>query len=153
MLIHEEIYTYAGYQRCEARCRIRVYELPSGALVIVASELDGELEYLGKNFGTSITNMAEKLATAWRKRYRGRPFVWVEHHGARGSCWTRDDRLVWQFGETFVRVFFSWHNSGQCYHKPQWTHLGRGGLEKLLGEAWPEPQAMDQKTSYGRGRE
>jgi hypothetical protein len=150
--ICEEIYDYRGYHDCESRCRIRVYELPGGALAIVASDLEGELAHLGENHGTSITNMTEHLATAWRKRYPGRPLAWIEHYPARGCCWTRQGRKVWQLGETFDRVFFSWNNRQQCYCKPTWKHLGRAGLEKLLGEAWPEPQAMDEQT-YDRREE
>jgi hypothetical protein len=149
-LIHEEIYEYKGYHGCDSRCRIRVYELPGGALVIVASDLEGELAHLGENHGTSITNMAEHLATAWRQRYRGRPIVWVEHYPAHGCCWERNGQTVWQFGETFDRVRFTWDNKRQCYRKPAWMHLGRAGAEKLIGEAWPEPMALDEDTYYKR---
>jgi len=147
-LIHEEIYEYRGYHQCESRCRIRVYELPGGALVIVASDLEGELAYLGENHGTSITNMAEHLATAWRKRYPGRPIVWIEHYSARGCCWTRQGQTIWQFGETFDRVRFTWVNRRQRYQSPKWTHLGRAKVETLIGETWPEPMAMDEDTYY-----
>ncbi len=147
-LIHEELYDYPGYHNCPSRCRIRVYEQPGDALIIVASDLEGELAHLGENHGTSITNMAEHLATAWRKRYPARPIIWIEHYPARGCCWTRQGRQVWQFGETFDRVQFAWDNARQCYRQPRWAHLGRTGLEALIGEAWPESRAMDEETYY-----
>ena len=148
-LIHEEIYPYCGYQGCASRCRIRVYERPGAALIIVASELTGELAHLGENDGTSITNMVEHLATAWRRRYRGRPIGWIEHYAARGCCRQRGDQLVWQFGETFDRVRFTWDNQRQCHRRPQWSHLGRERAEALMAAAWPEPQALDEDTCYG----
>jgi hypothetical protein len=150
--IHEEIYDYRGYHDCESRCGIRVYERPGGAVVIVTSDLEGELASLGENHGTSVTNMAEHLATAWRGRYRRRPLVWLEHYPARGCRWERNGQTVWQFGETFDRVIFTWDNRRQCYRHPKWLHMGRAGAEQLIGEPWPEPQAMDEQTYYGRRR-
>jgi hypothetical protein len=151
-LIHEEIHEYYGYHNCESRCRIRVYERLGGAAVIVASGLEGELVHLGENHGTSITNMAEHLATAWRRRYCKVPIVWLEHYPGRGACWTRQGQIIWQFGETFDRVRFTWDNRQQCYRDPKWSHLGRMEAEKLIGEAWPEPQAIDEEAYYRRGQ-
>lgn len=146
-LVHEQIYTYRGYYECESCCRIRVYERLGGAFVIVASELTGELERLGDNQGTSITNMAEALATVWRARYPARPITWIEHYPARGCRWERCGQTVWQFGETFSLVRFTWNNRRQHYHSPQWSHLSRERTEMLIGASWPEPEAMAEDTN------
>lgn len=144
-LIHEEIYRFAGFWECDSCCRVRVYERADDVLIVVFSELCGDLALLGENNGTSITNMAETLATAWRRRYPGRAVVFVEHYPARGYCTVRNGVTVYQIGETFDRVQFLWSNRHQTYHgTPDWTHLGRDGAEALLEYVWPEQAGVDE---------
>lgn len=150
MLLLEELFTFAGYHRVPSRCRVRVYERTGGGLIIVFSELTGDLVYLGENTGTSITNRAETLATAWRRRYPGRAMTFVEHYPARGAHWQRDHGVVWQFGETFDLVRPNWSNAEQCYANVTWRHLGRAALEALIETTWPEPLALAADAPHGK---
>ena len=81
-LIHE----YRGYHTPGVVCRVRIYERPGAAPVIVATELP-------ENQNTSITNMAEYLAAEVSARYlpgvldsdQIRPFIWIEHYSPSGG--------------------------------------------------------------------
>ena len=59
----------------EAKCRIRVYQLANGIIVVIATELPD-------NAGASITNAAEILATEMRRWFvvSGGGLFWIEHY-------------------------------------------------------------------------
>src|SRR5690349_21714907 len=79
----------------EAQCRIRVYQLADGMIVVIATELPG-------NVGASITNAAEILATEMRRLFvvPGAGLLWIEHYRDRAVI---DGKA--QQKESFDRVF------------------------------------------------
>jgi hypothetical protein len=82
--------------------------------VVIASEL-------ADNPGASVTDQAERLATAIRARFvePGGAMVWIEHEPGQR--------------ETFERVLFRW--DGQGYEEPVWRSSSRRQVEALIGEA------------------
>jgi hypothetical protein len=75
MLREGYMYPFRGYWGHPAHCHIAVYE-HAGNTIVIATELDS-------NDGTSITNMAEYLATdVWHEL--GTPpleqFIWIERY-------------------------------------------------------------------------
>jgi len=71
------LYEYQGFWKCKAHCDIESCTRPDGKRVFIATELPC-------NPGTSITNMAEELATAVRKMHGifTDQFIWIEHYPA-----------------------------------------------------------------------
>jgi len=59
-------YNYKGFWGCDASCDIEVHGRSDGKYVFIATEV-------ADNPGTSITNYAERLATAMRKQYDLKP--------------------------------------------------------------------------------
>ena len=132
--IVDEVYEYRGYHGCESRCRIRIYRPTGKPPVIIASE---EAE---QNPGTSITNMAEQIATDV-SRIHGlahEPFVWIEHYDDRAiSAAHRHSAgpLGRENGESFDRVEF--RRVGTRLTHPSWQHLSKEEVEALIGQSLP----------------
>ena len=139
---HDFMHAYRGYHTDGGITRIRIYERPGGAPLVIATELPD-------NRNTSITNMCEYLAWEIGRAYLpGRfehehPFDLVENYpGERFHPMRhrREDsfslaqfedykpRVVWLGGQRRVRI-------GQ----PTWTHLSRAQLETMLGLPLDEP--------------
>lgn len=115
----DTIHHYKRYLGCASRCRIRIYQDPERTPVVIATELQD-------NEGTSITNMAERLASEWsRDEQTGQPteIIWIEHYPA--------ERL---FKETFALVTFGRDERGE-FTTPQWQHITRAEVEQMIGEA------------------
>ena len=133
-LVHDDLFTYAGYWSQDGVCRIRIYTAPDEVPVVVATELDD-------NRGTSITNMSEFLAADviarhFPERFEAEdPVIWLEHYPrtpaeqrqglpdfsrAEFSSFTpRVERLG---GIIRIRI-------GQ----PTWRHLDEAEVEALIG--------------------
>jgi hypothetical protein len=107
----------------EAKCRIRVYRPPSGAVVVIATELPD-------NPGVSITNWAEYLATHFRRLYaqQGEAFIWIEHYPGRRSRYDPSEVIK----EEFDRVLMRWN--GREYVEPDWKPFDRRRVEEFIGE-------------------
>lgn len=118
MPVVDTIYEYQDERGRPGRCRIRVYHLASGMTVVIASEL-------ADNPGASVTDQAERLATAIRARFvePGGAMVWIEHYPALEKL---------EESEEFERVLFRW--DGQGYEEPQWRPSSRDQVEALIGE-------------------
>lgn len=69
---------YKGFHGCDSSCGITAGRTTDGRIVVIATELPD-------NPGTSITNMAEHLATAICQNLGIDPhrLVWIEHYPAR----------------------------------------------------------------------
>jgi hypothetical protein len=106
----------------EATCRIRVYQLADGVIVVIATELPD-------NPGASITNAAEILATDMRRWFvvPGGGLLWIEHYQDRAMIGGRPQQK-----QSFDRVFFRWN--GQQYDDPDWKPFSREQVETLIGE-------------------
>lgn len=109
-------FDYSGYFGHPAHCYVRV----NGNTVLCTEAPDNE--------GTSITNMAEavaeRVANAYGIRYD--KLVWIEHYTHDGLP---------DIGETFDLVKFDLTNSfySDKFANPQWTHLEREVVERMMG--------------------
>jgi hypothetical protein len=115
-----------------AVCHIREYVVGI-AIVIVCSEVPD-------NPGTSITTMAETIATAiWHDV--GQPplarFRWIEHYGDRGSI-----NGIAAIKETFDLVTFAHLAATAQLVDPHWLHITQADVEAVIGEAWTPPEPM-----------
>lgn len=117
--ILDTVFDYTGYGNGPSRCRIRLYHLASGIMLVIASELPD-------NCGTPMTNFAAELATAVREWFvePGRGMFWIEYNPGQGNG---------QAQETFNRVLFRW--DGHQYTDPQRKRWSRRQVEALIGEA------------------
>ena len=70
---------YRGFHGCDSWCDIEVVRVSDACTVVIVTEVDD-------NPGTSVTNMAEELATEVCKTFRISPhkLVWYEHYPAPG---------------------------------------------------------------------
>ncbi len=117
-------HNYGGYFGCASQCRIRVYHAPERPPVVIATELP-------ENQGTSVTNMAERLATEWaRDEETGEAaeIVWIEHYPEERN---RFGRRV--FEETFALVTFQCGQLGE-FTNPEWQYITRAEVERMIGE-------------------
>ena len=100
-------YPYKGYGDRPAKCGLDVFRHQDFALVI-ATELED-------NPGTSVTNMAEGLATKVCKDLgiAARSLVWVEHYPPRGLRQSGHDG-AWDMVQFYLDVKESSTQSTQC---------------------------------------
>ena len=109
-----------------AVCHIREYVV--GILVvIVCSEVPD-------NPGTSVTHMAEQIATAVWHDVAQPPltrFLWIEHYGDRGRSNGVTTRT-----ETFDLVTFQHNVATSQLEAPDWRRITQADVEALIGEAW-----------------
>jgi hypothetical protein len=131
----DTVYRYRGFD-CEGRCRLRIYQLrppeaPDTPTVVIATTLPD-------NPGTSITNVAEELATqVWHTLVQpisraGDPLhdlLWVEHYEVKLNA----DGGV-RYPEIIATVAFTWHPETGSFSDPTWTALDRSALEALIGQ-------------------
>lgn len=105
-----ERFDYLGFCKCASHCYIRI----NGNTVICTEAPD--------NHGTSITNMAESIATSVSQKYHipWNRLVWIEHYVDRGI----DPQ------ETFDFVTFDY--DGQSLHHPRWKHAGKEAAMKAF---------------------
>jgi hypothetical protein len=145
MLKESYIHPYTGYHGCAAFCHIAVYE-HAGKTVVVCTESED-------NPGTSITNMAEYLATdIWHDL--GSPpldqFIWVEHYLDRGYVGGRP-----LFKEDFDLVTFtavaprfegplSQQHDTTVLRAPDWERIDQADVEHLIGEPYAAPDLSSE---------
>jgi hypothetical protein len=123
-LRYDRLYLFRSSHGGPSYCWLRIYTAP-GQTVVLATELD-------ENPGTSITNMAERLATEVTRTFGLAldTLLWIEHYPARQGL---DGRP--QFPESFDQVTFTRTSRGlQC---PQWRRLSQAHVEILLGQTLP----------------
>lgn len=111
-----EVYEYRGYHDCESKCGLEIYRQPSKSVMVVVTELDD-------NPGTSITNVAEHLATAVcrDKGISPQKLTWVEHYPLsrfnNGPHWS------------IVTFDFDWQ-AGR-FTNPDWVYVKPEEIEAL----------------------
>ncbi|MBE9224063.1 hypothetical protein IQ264_01055 [Phormidium sp. LEGE 05292] len=133
ILLEDKILDYPGYYNCESHCRVRIYFLPEQTIVIVSESETNE--------GTSVTNMAEGIATlvAYQYELDVKKTIWIEHYPEQNNG--RSSLFV----ESFSLVEFDWG----CHYpfpnqraiqpiklkasNPQWKHIGKTEVQQLLG--------------------
>jgi hypothetical protein len=117
----EKIYTFRGLHGFESRCKLRIFDT-GDRTVVIATELED-------NPGTTITNYADQLATQIIMEFNIKPdsLIWIEHYPARPEIGEQ---------ETFDLISFKWN--GTRYIKPEWYHIEKSMLDKIIGEDLPE---------------
>jgi hypothetical protein len=127
--ILETIYHYTGFWGCEAKCHLRAYEESGESLTVIATELND-------NPGTSITNMAEHLATRVQdelERTHER-LTWIEHYPKRGEGFILE--------ENFSEVTFTATLRG--YVHPQWRYMTVEEVEARVKEPIGDLPCVDE---------
>ena len=115
-------FDYKGFWGCDSHCTIEII----GNLVVCTEDTN--------NDGTSVTNLAEHIATRICYQFQLDPekLVWVEHYPARGyqdtipPTW---DLAVFQRAtpkDGITRLL-----------KPKWSHLGQEGFQRLRTKHLP----------------
>ena len=100
------IYNYTGFLDSYCICDIEIIK----NLVIVTE--------MPENEGTSITNMAEHLATQVCQEFDIDPktLIWIEHYPQRGE-WK-------QYPESYELVSFNLNTEG-VFSSPRWTEISK----------------------------
>ena len=123
MKLQDEVTAYKGFWNSDGHCRLRVYRTDAGGVVAIATELPD-------NPGTSITNLAEQLATAvfQREEVSGpEHFTWIEHYPKRNIG--KDVRP-----ESYDLVTFDFDPGYRRFSHPRWRRIDQATLERLVGE-------------------
>ena len=95
---HDYVHRYRGYWSEGGKCRIRIYHEDGRAPVVICS-------LLPDNPNTSVTNMAEYLATEVMAEYKlPTPLKWVEHYPEHEG----------EIGEYSLVKFTSWEPGETC---------------------------------------
>lgn len=132
------IYHYKGFFGCDSQCDIELHRHKDFD-VIVATEISS-------NEGTSITNMAEQLATLVCKAFDIVParLVWIEHYPER-PIGTRES-----FKESFDLVNFT--RNGDQFLSPRWSPLDKAEAIAITKGKPPEPRPLDERWAiFGKG--
>lgn len=101
-------YEYKGFGDCDSHCNLKIYRSAGNlAVMVIATEL-------ADNTGTSITHMAERLATEVCRQYNISPqkLIWIEHY----------PRRRWG-SESFDRVYFDFDWDACRFVKADWHRL------------------------------
>lgn len=124
-------FDYRGYWNCESHCTLEIH----GNLVIVTEADD--------NQGTSITNIAEHLATRVCHQFQIDPLklVWIEHYPERGHEWMHKPiTKSWDF-VTFQQIAEADDGASRLM-KPIWNRITPDKVKELI-EARGENQDTD----------
>ena len=124
-------FDYKGYFGCDSHCTLEIH----GNLVIVTEAEDNE--------GTSITNMAEHLATRVCHQYQIDPLklIWIEHYRERGHEWMHKPITEsWDF-VTFQQIAEAEDGASRLM-KPIWNRITPDKVKELI-EARGEYQDTD----------
>ena len=111
-------YEYKGYHGAPSVCGLEIRALEVGTLVVVTE--------LPDNPGTSVTNMAENLATDVCRANNISPhkLIWVEHYPERGTPLS-------VLPETWDEVFFDFDYRVGSFTKARWSRMSEGFREAL----------------------
>lgn len=111
-------YSYTGFHGCDCVCDLEIY----GNLVVCTERNDNE--------GTSITNMAEHLATDICKQFDITPskLIWIERYP--------EDRDI-RFDESLSLVFFNLKGGTHFekefeFSKPRWVSVEKAVVDALI---------------------
>ncbi len=129
MVRESYMYPFRGYWGGAAVCHIAIYD-HAGTVVVICTEAPD-------NPGTSITNMAEHIATDVARIYQlaQEPFVWIEHYDDRSDPIALKHAIRRTKGESFDRVEF--RRRGTQLSEPDWRPISKAAVEELIGEQLP----------------
>ena len=118
-------YEYTGFFGCQCQCNLEIY----GNLVICSERED--------NGGTSITNMAEHLATDICKQFDISPnqLIWIEHYpptvDSRGYV-MHEESWSWVSFNLTGGGFFDAKENGFAFSNPRWGHIEKVVVDTLI---------------------
>ena len=117
-------YDYKGYFGCDCHCTLEI----DGNLVICTEDEDNE--------GTSITNMAEHLATRVCYNFGIDPYqlTWIEHYPERGD---KRDPLPESWDIATFQIAQARDGVLRCL-KPDWKRIERDAVEALKSNTTEE---------------
>src|SRR5207244_3711118 len=120
-------------------CWLRIYTAPDRT-VVIATEVN-------ENPGTSITNMAEHLATEVTRTFglSHDALVWIEHYPAR--------RVLGGYprlAESLDLGTFTWTPQG--LRAPQWRRVSKEQVETLMGQPLAPHRVAVPRISLGQER-
>ena len=124
------VFSYAGFSGCDSHCTLEIV----GNLVIAAEADD--------NPGTSVTNMAEDLATLVCAEFDINPdqLIWIEHYPDRGHL--TDDWDIVTFKRSTTR-----RNSVTRFRSPRWHSSDEATVEHLKRVCDPNHGIIDETLS------
>lgn len=107
-------YRFKGFGGCDCICKVEIY---AGQVVVVTE--------LPENDGTSITNMAEQLATSVAHDFHLQPqtLTWIEKY-PQDNFREEDDYSIVHF-----------KIEGAKFSKPEWIYLSHDHFDVILEEA------------------
>lgn len=118
-------YEFSGFHGCESVCDLEIHQ----NLVIFSSRPDNE--------GTSLTNMAEQLATDICKPFdiTARDLIWIEHYreesDERGHIW-REERFSLVCFNLTGGGFFSENEKAFEFSNPRWVSVEKSVVDALI---------------------
>lgn len=116
-----ERYPYRGFHGCASWCGLEIIRLRDGRTVVIATEVED-------NPGTSVTNMAEGLASRVCAEFTINPrsLVWIEHYGYPSAFPAGNPR-------TFDLVTFArpMAGDGAPFGDPKWRPMSEGDWRAL----------------------
>ena len=115
------LYHYKGFGGCESQCDLEIHK----NLVIVTE--------IPENEGTSVTNVAEQLATQICEKFKIDPskLIWIEHYPERGEWKDYDESYdLVQFNLEGGNPFFP-NDSKGVLSNPRWTPITKEVAEAL----------------------
>jgi len=121
---HDYVHYYRGYWSDGGKCRIRIYQEDGRAPMVICSQLPD-------NDNTSVTNMAEYLATEVADRHSlHAPLTWVEHYPEHEG----------EIGEWSLVSFSSWEVRDvrlggvvrRRVGRPAWSYLTPAAVARMI---------------------
>ena len=125
-----ERFDYEGYHKCKSHCLIEIHKHEK-CTVVIATEADD-------NEGTSVTNMAEHIATEVCKAHEipMLQLVWIEHY-SHESFRSRDRDETWDLAtfkreRTPVRGYWDYPSGQMVFTSPKWQPLTVAQKDRLV---------------------
>ena len=127
-------FEYAGFRGCASWCHLEIWDAPGRPpVVIVTNPLEDN--------GTSVTNMAERLAALVCRRFglEPRALIWIECYERGNDKRVGDEWAISHFSprtkrSEFTRVFFQ-VSPENTLTDPQWHSFGLAQAEALVGHS------------------
>lgn len=119
---------YKGLHHRPARCNLSVYKLGRGQEHLTDATYVAVFAEPVEYEGLSVTNGAEKIATAVMESLETTPgrVIWIEHY-PKELHWRKDK-------ESFDVVTFCWEEERAS--RPTWLRVSRAWVEELIKEEY-----------------
>lgn len=144
----QEEFRYKGYGGCDSHCLIDIHRYRSNVVVVCSESPDNE--------GTSVTNMAEHIATHVCRHYGIdiEKLVWIEHYPEREGIRRKEtwDICWFTIAEAPIIGYWDEPKGNKVFIRPKWFHLPvetkdqfiSGDFSGLHDKRWmPTPHQMN----------